>query len=134
MTAAAALLSAAQDDPVLAHQVERAQHQAYAALAELVDEATALLSQRLGAAPARPADHPTPAPTSMPMNVLALRTMSRQRQTETQRRRELVEAFVLGALINHDNPAWDPLDPATSRKPQDSALGALLLAAGTNEQ
>ena len=130
MTAAASLLAAAQDDPVLAHRVERAQHQAYAALTALVDEATALLARRSGAAvPARPADDPT----SAPMNVLALRTMSRQRQTDAQRRRELVEAFVLGALINHDNPAWDPLDPATSRKAEDSALAALLLAAGTNE-
>jgi hypothetical protein len=130
MTPAARLLAAAEDDPVLAHQVERAQHQAYASLAALVDEATALLSQRLGAAaPARPGD----GSMDGAVNVLALRTMSRQRQTDAQRRRELVEAFVLGALINHDNPAWDPLDPATSRKAEDSALGALLLAAGPNE-
>jgi len=126
MTAAAALLAAAQDDPVLAYQLERAQHQACAALAALVDDATALLSQRLsGGAAVRPADGA--------MNVLALRSASRQRQTDAQRRREVVEAFVLGALINHDNPAWDPLDPATSRKPEDSTLGALLLAAGADE-
>jgi hypothetical protein len=122
---AAQLLAAAQDDPVLAHQVERAQHQAYAALVALVDDATALLSQRLGAAtPPRPEDGP--------IDVLALRAMSRQRQTEAQCRRDVVEAFVLGALINHDNPGWNPLDPATSRKAEDSALGALLLA-GVNE-
>lgn len=120
------LLAFAQDDPVLAHQVDRAQQQAYAALAALIDDATALLSQRLGAGA------PGKAPDGT-VDLLALRSMSRQRQTDAQRRRELVEAFVLGALINHDNPAWDPLDPATSRKPEDSALGALLLAADAND-
>lgn len=114
---------AAPDDPVMAHQMEHAQQQAFAALAALIDDAAALLSQRVGAgATGRPADGA--------MDLLTLRSMSRQRQTDAQRRRELVEAFVLGALINHDNPAWDPLDPATSRKAEDSALGALLLASG----
>jgi len=119
-------LFAAADDPVLAHRMERAQQQAYAALAALIDDATALLSQRLSAgAPAKASDGA--------LDLLALRSSARQRQTDAQRRRELVEAFVLGALINQDNPAWDPLDPATSRKAEDSALGALLLAAGADE-
>jgi len=111
------------DDPVHAYQLDGARQHAYSTLAALVDDACILLAQRLA---------PPPAQAAGQIDVNALRAMSRQRQSAAAQRRELVEAFVLGALINHDNPAWNPLDPATSRAARDSAL-ATLLAPGPDE-
>ncbi|WEF32224.1 hypothetical protein [Pseudoduganella chitinolytica] len=107
------------DDPTRTYRLDGARQQAYARLAALVDDACALLARRLG--PAGQA-----AATQGPIDVVALRALSRQRQTAAARRREVVEAFVMGALVNHDNPAWNPLDPATSRHVQDSPLATLL--------
>ncbi|WUR13067.1 hypothetical protein E7V67_025820 [[Empedobacter] haloabium] len=112
------------DDPTRTYRLDAARQQAFTALAALVDDACALLARRLPASAAA-------AGTHGPIDVVALRALARQRQTAAAQRREVVEAFVLGALVNHDNPAWNPLDPATSRRAQDSPLAALL--AGPDE-
>lgn len=107
------------DDPTRAYRLDAVRQQAYTTLAAVIDDACALLARRLGSGVTTP-----PAPG--PIDLVALRGLSRQRQTAAAQRREVVEAFVLGALINHDNPDWNPLDPATSRRAQDSPLAALL--------
>lgn len=112
-------MSPLPDDPVRAYRLDAARQQAYATLAAVIDDACALLARRLAASA------PAAVPPS-PIDLVALRGVSRQRQTAAAQRREVVEAFVLGALINHDNPAWNPLDPATSRRAQDSPLATLL--------
>ncbi len=40
--------------------------------------------------------------------------------------RELAQDLVIGALLNRDNPEWDPDDPSTHRPLQDDPLLALL--------
>jgi hypothetical protein len=112
-------MNAPPDDPTRVYRLDAARQQACATLAALIDDACVLLARRLSGGATTPT-----APG--PVDLVALRGLSRQRQTAAAQRREVVEAFVLGALINHDNPAWNPLDPATSRRAQDSPLAALL--------
>jgi hypothetical protein len=45
--------------------------------------------------------------------------------TDAQRR-ELARQIVIGALLNRDNPDWDPADPATHRPIPDDPLLVLL--------
>lgn len=113
------------DDPTRAYRLDAARQQGCATLAALIDDACALLARRLGSG--------APPPSAGPIDLVALRGLSRQRQTAAAQRREVVEAFVLGALVNHDNPTWNPLDPATSRRAQDSPLAMLLAGQDENE-
>lgn len=119
-------MNALPDDPTRAYRLDAARQQGCATLAALIDDACALLARRLGSGATAP-------PSAGPIDLVALRGLSRQRQTAAAQRREVVEAFVLGALINHDNPAWNPLDPATSRRAQDSPLAMLLAGQDENE-
>ena len=49
---------------------------------------------------------------------------------------ELAQDIAIGALLNRDNPGWDPEDPSTHRPRQDDPLLALLAdwAAKSQEQ
>lgn len=58
-----------------------------------------------------------------PDSAISLRGAARERERLAQQRRELAEAMVIGALLNSNNPDWNPLDPATDR-----SSGSLLLA------
>jgi hypothetical protein len=55
-----------------------------------------------------------------------LAAAARNRESDARERRALAQDLVLGAIINLDNPDWNPLDPATSRRAEDSALLAFL--------
>lgn len=116
----AALSAALEADPRLAHDLARVQQTACTALHALIEDAAAWLSRQApAAAPAR----------GGPIDVIALGAMARGRAAAARETRELAEAFVIGALINHGNAAWDPFDPATSRSGADSLLVTVLLAA-----
>lgn len=52
--------------------------------------------------------------------------LARDRENAAKERRLLAQDLVIGALVNLDNPAWDPLDPSTSRESSSSSLLALL--------
>jgi hypothetical protein len=41
-------------------------------------------------------------------------------------RRELARQIAIGALLNRDNPEWDPADPATHRPIPDDPVLAML--------
>jgi len=51
---------------------------------------------------------------------------ARNRENAAKERRELAQDLLIGALVNLDNPDWDPLDPSTSKNPADSSILALL--------
>ncbi|TWI42495.1 hypothetical protein IP92_05471 [Pseudoduganella flava] len=112
----AALAAALERDPVLANQLGTLRQQAWAGLDALVQEVAGWLAQQ----------GPAPAAHTGPINVAALGAAARQRQALAREQRELAEAYVLGALVNYDNPDWNPLDPATSRGTGDSLLATLL--------
>ena len=98
--------------------------QGCALVGAMIDSTAAWLATRLPAPERRDDDEATLA---------ALGGAARQRQEHARRLRALAEALVLGAVINQDNPGWDPFDPATSRQGTDSRLCALLRGAGMTE-
>jgi len=57
---------------------------------------------------------------------VSLRSEAARREARTRQRRDLAEAMVVGALINSDNPGWNPLDPATHVPGRGGLLMALL--------
>jgi len=119
--AMAALTAALQRDPALARDLAQLQETACAALDTLIQDTAAWLGRQAPAAPV----------SSGPIDVAALGVLARGRAGAAREARELAEAFVMGALINHGNVEWNPLDPATSRSGADSLLVTLLLAART---
>lgn len=52
--------------------------------------------------------------------------LARDRESAAKERRLLAQDLVIGALVNIDNPGWDPLDPSTSAESSGSSLLALL--------
>jgi hypothetical protein len=56
----------------------------------------------------------------------ALARASRRVGNDTRERRELAHMLLVGALLNHDNPDWDPADAATDRANEDDPFIALL--------
>lgn len=52
--------------------------------------------------------------------------LARDRESVARERRLLAQNLVIGALVNFDNPGWDPLDPSTSKDSSSSTLLALL--------
>ena len=63
---------------------------------------------------------------STEMTAVSLRGAAARREARARQRRELAEAMVVGALLNSDNPDWDPLDPATHHAGRGGLLMALL--------
>jgi hypothetical protein len=51
---------------------------------------------------------------------------ARNREAAAKERRELAQELVIGALVNLDNPGWNPLDPSTSKSASSSSFLALL--------
>ena len=109
----AATLARMAADPTQAQALARLQNQAADTLSALIDQMAESL----------PADAPPPA---MGMDVRALAAASRHTARGAQERRDLAEALVIGALLNGDNPGWDPSDPATHRPSLSSPFLQLL--------
>lgn len=57
---------------------------------------------------------------------ISLRNAATRREQRARQRRELAEAMVVGALLNSDNPRWDPLDPDSHVADRGGLLMALL--------
>jgi hypothetical protein len=62
------------------------------------------------------------------LDVVALKNQSRQREGAAQQRRELVEAMVIGALLNRNNAKWDPFNPETSQPVSRNFILSMLQA------
>lgn len=59
-------------------------------------------------------------------SVKELAAASRHAARSAQERRELAEALVIGALLNRDNPDWDPQNPETHRPNYQDPLVQLM--------
>lgn len=56
----------------------------------------------------------------------ALARASRRVGQDTKERRHLAQMLLTSALLNHDNPDWDPADASTDRPNHDDPFVALL--------
>jgi hypothetical protein len=66
------------------------------------------------------------ASTSDTLGGAALARASRRVGLDTKERRHLAQMLLVGALLNHDNPDWNPADASTDRANHDDPFVALL--------
>lgn len=112
-------LAGMASDPLLAEAIVSVQSQCSQAIDDTVDKVAKALMQGVKA------DEGDAAAKSG-AGFSSLAAMSQRRAQEAKQHRELAQALVIGALLNHDNPDWDPFDPATHRPAQNSPLLTLL--------
>jgi hypothetical protein len=93
------------------------QGQGLKVLRELMDHVTRTLAAL---------DTVKPAPPAVRNGATQLAAASRDRESAAKQRRELAQDLVIGALINLNNPDWNPLDPSTSKDESSSAIMSLL--------
>lgn len=95
-------------------------------------EATAWLKSQTGDALAEIIDQmakslPTnPLDISRGQNMREIAAASRHMAKDAQERQELAELLVIGALLNRDNPDWDPRNSQTHRPNYQDPLVQLL--------
>jgi hypothetical protein len=119
------MLDGLASDPSGRSMIADLQDEAYAAFSAIVDKTAAILMEGAESSPER---SPV-APASGPLTARAavqLALESKHRQQAWQKARELAEMLVIGALVNKDNPGWDPSDPASCRMAGQSTLLSLL--------
>lgn len=114
-------LAAMATDPATQDMVFALQDNACTTLSAIIDKTATLLMQD--------AEHTldkrmnAPLSAQQPGNLAAESTRRRQ---AWQKARELAEMLVIGALINKDNPAWDPADPSSCAKEGKGTLLSLI--------
>jgi hypothetical protein len=113
----AALIARAGQDPVAVQILSRMQGQGLKVLRELMDHVTRTLAAL---------DTVKPAPPAVRNGATQLAAASRDRESAAKQRRELAQDLVIGALVNLNNPDWNPLDPSTSKDESSSAIMSLL--------
>jgi hypothetical protein len=115
------LIARARTDPVIARQVCDLQARLFVAFEKMVQGAVDILIANEAGSGKKGG-----AMQGGPISVAALAGASKLRAAESKRRRELAQAMMIGALINIDNPGWDPLDPSTSKRSDKNGLLALM--------
>lgn len=96
-------------DPATQNMIFSLQDEAGTMLSEIIDKTAAILMQdaerSLNTAGAQQQSQQSP--------LLGTRLESTRRRQAWQKARELAEMLVIGALINKDNPDWNPADPSS---------------------
>lgn len=110
-----ALFARAAADPATARALRYLRTQGINAVRALMKDVEASLA----------ALEPPRAVTATGAGIRTLAGQARERETAARDRRELASELVLGALINIDNPDWDPLDPSTSKTTGAAELALL---------
>ncbi len=105
-----------QADPTAARAFALVQKQGFETLRRLAQETMARLA----------AMEPSPKAVDAGTDWRRFSGLARDRETAARERRLLAQDLVIGALVNVDNPAWDPFNPSTSKHSSDSTLLALL--------
>ena len=110
-------------DPAMQNMISTLQEDACATFSAIVDKTAAALMQ--GIAPSPVATRGSGPLTAQQAARLAVG--SKQRGQAWQEARELAEMLVVGAMINKNNPDWDPADPSTCMKMgQEGSLLSLM--------
>lgn len=111
------LIARAKTDPVAAKQACDMQRRLYDEFEKMIQGAIEIIT----------ADEIKAEPTSQKnVSVVELSNAARQRASQAKQKRELAQNMMIGALINRDNPGWDPLDPSTSKRSGKNGLLALM--------
>jgi hypothetical protein len=114
-----AMLKALASDPIAARTLEHLRRKAADKLAELTDQAFAMLAQ----------EEKSTSPKSLfsgGVDIKRFMAASRSSEFNARIRRELAEALVTGSAINLNNTNWNPADPASSISTEKSLISALL--------
>lgn len=101
-------------NPSMAEATAWLQSQAGDALAAIIDGMAASLPSEL------------PSKVSGAQSMREISSASRHAAQDAQERRKLAEAIIIGALLNRDNPDWDPKKPETHRPNYQDPLVQLL--------
>lgn len=111
-----ALKARLQRDPAAAHAFAFLQKRGFEVLRKLAQDAMAKLA----------AMEPPQKAVDANTDWRRFSGLARNREAAARERRELAQDLVIGALVNLDNPDWDPLDPSTSVDSSSSTFLALL--------
>ena len=114
-----AMIAKTAADPNMAAAMTWLQGQAYDALAAIIEK----VAESLPIAP--------PEADTKSKNFKQMATASRRNAFAAKERYELAEAIVIGTLLNHDNPDWNPMDPSTHQTGNQNALVQFLLNRNT---
>lgn len=106
-------------DPATQDMIFALQDKASVTLSAIIDETAALLLRDAE----RSLEQHGPQ-DGQPLHQLG--ATSKRRKQAWQKARELAEMLVIGALINKDNPAWDPADPSSCAAGGEGALLSLI--------
>ena len=112
------IIERAQQDKYLARELDDLREKCCVFINDLIHEAGEEIARRQTQIPALLRDKEETA--------VSLRAAAARREQRARQRRELAEAMVVGALLNSDNPAWNPLDPATHQNNRGGLLMALI--------
>ena len=106
-------------DPAKREMVFALQNEACTMLSKIIDETATILM--------RDAEHSTDTRNLLNVQQVArLGDVSTRRKQAWQKAREAAEMLVIGALINKDNPAWDPTDPSSCAAEGEGVLLSLI--------
>jgi len=114
-----AMIAKTAADPNMAEAMTWLQCQAFDGLAAIIEKVAESL-------PIAPQQVNTKSKDFKQMSIA-----SRHNAFAAKERYELAEAIVIGALLNRDNPDWNPMDPSTHRMDNQNALTQLLLNRNT---
>lgn len=115
------IIDRASKDSFLAQEIDQLREKCCLFIGEVMQEVNQALAEK---------EKRTPALLrSKSDSTISLQAAGREREKQAKQRRELAEAMVIGALLNSDNPGWNPLDPSTARSGGGSLLLALLKSA-----
>ncbi len=115
------IIERASKDSFLAPEIEQLREKCCLFIGEVMQEINQSLAEKEKRIPA--------LLRSKSDSTISLQAASREREKLAKQRRELAEAMVIGALLNSDNPGWNPLDPSTGKSSGGSLLLALLKTA-----
>jgi hypothetical protein len=111
------LVARAKTDPMVARQALDLQKKVHEAFEKIVQGAFNIIND----------DEIKPEKKGIKaVSVVMLTAEAKRRSENSKRKRELAQSVMIGAIMNMDNPDWDPLDPATHRRNDHNGLLALM--------
>lgn len=112
------IIARAQQDSYLARELDYLRDKCCLFLQDVIHDVNLALAEKEKKVPA--------LLRSKVDSAISLRMAAQQREELARQRRELAEAMVIGALLNIDNPDWDPIQGSARGHGKGGLLMALL--------